>query len=1045
MPRIAFVCVSLILAAAAEGQPRLLDDCEATAAWTVIASDGVQASLTSTDGATGRALRLNYDFTAGSGFCVLRRALPIDLPPDYRFALRVRGTGSPNNLEFKLVDPGGENVWWVNERAFEFPSDWKKITLRSRRFAFAWGPDAGRSPLTRLGAVEIAIAAASGGRGTLDLDDLTLETIPPRSAPRPIRITFPDHAIPAELAADGRVEGCANAAQSITLDLGGVREFGGLILDWDAAHFPVDLNVEASLDGTTFEPVATARRARGGRRYLPIGEGEATHLRILVLAVSDGAPAPLRRVELAPPELGLSRNALFSRIARDAPRGWYPRYFFGEQQPWTAIGVPDDDREALFDAAGAIELGKGGPRLEPFVNLDGKLITWADVESTQHLELHPFRHTVQWKHRDFSLTIRAFADGEPGASEIVASYEFEAAAPLNGTFSLAFRPFQVLPPWHELNLTGGASRVERIALRERELASPYAIVPWSPPDIQGATTFAAGEIVEYLAHGSLPPDHEVRDADRLASAAHVYRLSLPAGGRRVFAVTLPLGGRGTESPRDRSDDQIRAELQSRLDRIGARESAIHEQAALLRAPDARLVETFDAMQHYVRVNADGPRIQPGSRTYERSWIRDGALTGAAMLVTGHGDALRDFLDWFGPYQYPSGKIPCVVDSRGPEPVPEHDSHGQYIFAVAAYHRFTRDDAFLQRHFPRVEKAVEYIESLRAQRSTDEFRNGPPEKHMLLGLVPESISHEGYSAKPMHSYWDGFFVIRGLSDAAYLARQIDSDDARALAARWQDLADDYRRCMYESMRQSMALHRIDYVPGCAELGDFDATSTAIGVFPCGERGRIPEPQLTATFDRYLQFFRDRREGRIAWREFTPYEVRLVGAFVLLGRPNEAHELLDWFFEYQRPAGWRQWGEVAYREELDPRFVGDMPHTWVGGDFLNATRNMFVYEHDDALVLAAGVPDRWLNTPDGVSIERFPTPFGTLAYRLDWTASECALSFPPQNTAQPRAFEFVIPGPRPISRIEVDGMVQQLPRTRTLTLQPGAKLVRVAFGP
>ncbi len=1042
MPRIAFVCVLLILAAVAEGQPRLLDDCNSTAAWTVIASDGVQASLTSTDGATGRALRLNYDFAAGSGFCVLRRDLPIDLPLHYRFTFRIRGTGSPNNLEFKLVDATGENVWWINQRAFEFPRDWTKLTLRSSRFAFAWGPDGGRSPLTRLGAVEIAIAASSGGRGTVDLDDLTLETIPPRAAPRPIRIQFPGGGA-SELAADGRVDGDAEATQSITLDLGGVREFGGLILDWDEAHFPWNLDLEASLDGTNYEPVASARRARGGRRYLPVAEGEATHLRIRVLEASRGATAQLRRVEVAPPELGQSRNALFARIARDAPRGWYPRYFLGEQQPWTVLGVPGDDREALFDAAGAIELGKGGPRLEPFIHLDGKLVTWADVECAQRLDLHPVQHTVEWKHRDFTLTIRAFADGEAGASHIVAYYEFAAAAPVKGMFALAFRPFQVLPPWHELNLTGGVSRVERIALTQPEFAPPYAVIPWNEPRAAGATTFAAGEVVEYLAQGSLPPSAEVLDPDRLASAAHLYELNLPAGGRRLFAVTLPLSGPVADPPRNRTEEQIRAGLQSRLERIRARESAIREQAAVLRAPDARLVETFDAMQHYVRVNADGPRIQPGSRTYERSWIRDGALTGAAMLVTGHGESLRDFLDWFGPYQYPSGKIPCVVDSRGPDPVPEHDSHGQYIFAVAAYHRFTRDAAFLERHFPRVAKAVEYIESLRALRSTDEFRNGPPEKRMLFGLVPESISHEGYSAKPMHSYWDGFFVIRGLSDAAYLAGQVDSDAARALAPRWRELADDYRRCMYESIRQSMALHRVDYVPGCAELGDFDATSTAIGVFPCGERGRIPEPQLTATFDRYLRFFRDRRDGRLAWREFTPYEVRLVGTFVLLDRPNEAHELLDWFFQYQRPAGWRQWGEVAYRDELDPRFVGDMPHTWVGGDFLHAARTMFVYERGDALVLAAGVPDRWLNNPDSVSIDRFPTPFGKLAYRLDWNANECALSFPPQNAAKPGSFEFVIPGRRPIARIEVDSAEQPVPAARTLRLQSTVKRVRVVF--
>jgi hypothetical protein len=35
-------------------------------------------------------------------------------------------------------------------------------------------------------------------------------------------------------------------------------------------------------------------------------------------------------------------------------------------------------------------------------------------------------------------------------------------------------------------------------------------------------------------------------------------------------------------------------------------------------------------------------------------------------------------------------------------------------------------------------------------------------------VTESISHEGYSDKAMHSYWDNFFVLKGFKDAAAIA-------------------------------------------------------------------------------------------------------------------------------------------------------------------------------------------------------------------------------------------------------------------------------------
>ena len=45
--------------------------------------------------------------------------------------------------------------------------------------------------------------------------------------------------------------------------------------------------------------------------------------------------------------------------------------------------------------------------------------------------------------------------------------------------------------------------------------------------------------------------------------------------------------------------------------------------------------TLRAQLGWILVNRDGPAIQPGSRSYERSWIRDGSLTSTALLRLGH--------------------------------------------------------------------------------------------------------------------------------------------------------------------------------------------------------------------------------------------------------------------------------------------------------------------------------------------------------------------------------------------------------------------------
>jgi hypothetical protein len=380
-------------------------------------------------------------------------------------------------------------------------------------------------------------------------------------------------------------------------------------------------------------------------------------------------------------------------------------------------------------------------------------------------------------------------------------------------------------------------------------------------------------------------------------------------------------------------------------------------------------------------------------------------------------------------------VPCVVDSRGPDPVPEHDSSGEFIYALQMYYRFTGDRAFLERHLDGVIAAVGYMESLRAQRLTDEYRLGPPEKRMLYGLLPESISHEGYSAKPMHSYWDDFFALKGLEGASDIAHELGRTD---LEERFGRLRDDFRETLYQSMRMAMEARGIDYVPGCAELGDFDATSTAIGVFPCGQRGHIPEPQLTRTFDRYMAFFRDRRAGG-AWRDFTPYENRLIGTFVFLGRASEANELLDFFLDAQRPAAWNQWAEVVWREPGTPRFIGDMPHAWVGAEFINAIRTMFVYEDGSKLVLGAGVRPEWLSGPAGVEIRNFPTQFGPISYVLTAQGDRLQLQLSGERLAASCQCVLAIPGWRTLENVVVDGRAIENPATGGLTLDPRVRKV------
>ncbi len=416
-------------------------------------------------------------------------------------------------------------------------------------------------------------------------------------------------------------------------------------------------------------------------------------------------------------------------------------------------------------------------------------------------------------------------------------------------------------------------------------------------------------------------------------------------------------------------EEAKSDWHQRLDRV-----EIH-----LPPSAGRLVKTFRTVLAHILINRDGPAIQPGSRSYARTWIRDGSLTSSALLRAGITDPVRELIDWLAPYQFTNGKVPCCVDARGADPVPENDSHGELLFLVAEYWRYTHDRATVEKVWPHVEKAVAYTNELRAQRRTDEYRQ--PAKLRYFGLLPESISHEGYSSHPVHSYWDDFFALTGLKSAADLARDLGKT---AEAERWAADRDEFKTDLYASINRVIQESKIDYIPASADLADRDPTSTTTALSPGGEledlRAKLPPQTLERTFEYYWQEIEKRKAGD--WKAYTPYELRTVGTFVRLGQPERARELLDLFLNDQRPTSWNQWPEVVFKDLRAPSFLGDLPHTWVGSDFIRSFLDLLAYERDSdqALVLAAGVPDEWISAPGGVSVKKMPTPWGPLEYSL-----------------------------------------------------------------
>ncbi|MUV14637.1 coagulation factor 5/8 type domain-containing protein [Noviluteimonas gilva] len=923
-------------------QARVIDAFDSTDGWKVIQSDQVTGTLRNADG----GVCLDYDFHGVSGYVGLQRDVALDYPDNYAFAFKVRGKGPTNDFQFKLVDASGDNVWWVTKPKFAFPSEWTQMRFKKRHISKAWGPSEEKE-LTHSAKLEFTLASGEGGKGSACFDALTFDALPPQN--------------------DAPLTGnLAQVGDAYVIDLATVRELGGAILQWAPEKQSGDYTVDLSNYGSAWHGGYRVRMSDGAEDFVAMPEEEGRYVRI---SPAPDFPGTLLRADIQPLAFSASKNAFIEAVAMRAKRGDYPRGFIGEQSYWTIVGVDGGREQGLIGEDGAIEVGKGRFSIEPVVIGPSGRATWADVQATQSLQddYLPIP-SVHWQHPDFKLHITAFGEGKPGDARLVARYRLTNTSrePADFTLQLRARPLQVNPPSQFLNTTGGVSPIGSIEVAANDMRVDDRIVRFSRAASQMEVSVFAAQGDPLIAPTSHSPPW-ARDPDDLASGAMHYEVHLSPGESFDVAWVSSLGGDGELDASNAEARQAAVALQwhDKLDRVKFKVPPQGEHIA----------NTIRTALAHMAISRVGPRLQPGTRSYARAWIRDGAMIGEGLLRLGREDIAKEFLQWYAPYQFDSGKVPCCVDDRGADPVPENDSHGELIYLVAEMYRYTRDRALLEQMWPHVVGAVKYMDALRASERTEANR---AKNQAFYGLMPASISHEGYSAKPMHSYWDDFWALRGYKDAVEIAQWLGKDaDAKRFAASRDQFSGD----LQASLRTAMAQQKIDFIPGSAELGDFDATSTTIALAPGAADAILPPGALEKTFERYWREFEQRRKGEREWKDYTPYELRTVGTFVRLGWRDRAQSALDFFFADQQPRAWNQWAEVVSRTPRKPFFLGDLPHAWVASDYVRSALDLFAYERpeDESIVIAAGIPADWLKG-EGIAIEGLRTPGGPLSYSL-----------------------------------------------------------------
>jgi hypothetical protein len=937
--------------------------------WRVFASGQAEGRLSEIAASgCGHGLRLEFDFHGGGGFVVMKKELRFRMPETFEAGFDLRGTGPRNHFEFKVADPGGTNVWRYLRQDFELPAEWVPCRFNERDLPFAWGPAGGGAP-DEVGAVEIVIAAGPGGKGFIELALPVLEDQTLRK-PAAVKASgnqpgFPAEAVFDHTHGDGWKAAADDANPLWEADFGRMLRFGGMVIGWPEGLPARSYHMETSDDGARWKSVHRADAALGTLSHVALPGAEARHLRI---TFGKAACAALKSLSLKPDAFSRTPNEFIHNVAADYPRGWFPRYWHREQSYWTPVGSPEGKRRALINEEGMVEVDEAGFSLEPFVLTSGGLVTWADVETRPLMaEGGVPVPSVVWKNHDMTLEIQPWVDGRDDGLSLHVTYRLKTSGSVSGIrLAVAVRPFQVNPPWQAFRNLGGHSPIRRIECDGVHLeVEGRGIFLSKQPCASGAASFEQGGSVAFLADGQTPPASRIDDESGLASAAMAWEVPSGASGIEV-TVSVPYFGKFKEPTATSRADALALWTKT----LGAVEWGVPACAA-------PAFDAFRTAAGHILINRDGPAIQPGPRRYTRSWVRDCVIMGAALAKAGLPNALHEFIVWYAPFQREDGFVPCVVDRDGIDWLVEHDSHGQFLWGVREVMRHGGDRKFLSKLLPHARKAADYLVTLRRQRMTADYKTG--ERAACFGLLPESASHEGYLAHPVHSYWDDFWGVRGLEAAADLAQTAGIPED---AARWRSEAADLQRDLLASLQKVIAAKKLNYLPGSVEWADFDPTATANAIAMLDFAGVLPSGPLNATLENYLEGHRAKHGGGMSWNNYSAYEIRIIGAFVRLGNRNVANGLLQFFLSDRRPAEWNQWPEITWRDPRSPGHLGDVPHTWIAAEYLLALASMVADEREatDSLVLAGGMPWEWIAEENGFSVSDLPVRHGVLNFGI-----------------------------------------------------------------
>jgi len=455
----------------------------------------------------------------------------------------------------------------------------------------------------------------------------------------------------------------------------------------------------------------------------------------------------------------------------------------------------------------------------------------------------------------------------------------------------------------------------------------------------------------------------------------------------------------------------------------------------IHVPDRKAMECWKMAVVNLHMMRRGRGISPGAGVYAGFWIRDAGMFCNALVKTGYKQTAEECLSLFPEAQDASGyfaRAGLTWQNR------EWDFNGIALWALVQHYRYTQNLDWLRAQYPAIKRGFEFLVNNRSETL------GAGQDSAYYGLLTPSRSEEAWGLQEDYYYWDDFWAICGMREAAYAAEEL----GHKADAEWMLVeASDLSECTYRSIDRARRKRDLDFIP----ISPYRALDSAIigsiaALYPC--RVITPDdPRILATIDTLLREYTANGEFflQATYDSFAPiHAASLAHAALFTHQPEKAESVFYGLLRCTTPTN-------AWPEGYDPRTregsQGDTPTNYAGAEYLLLLRDMLLFEDDELLWITPCLPKAWLADGETVSIQEAPTLWGSLSFTITSHASDAMveLVLDPQGGEPPAGYcwRLRLPTGVPVSA-EVDGRPSLGLEDGAVTFPAGSRRVVVRLG-